>query len=368
MSQENLQLRYYINLGAPPTRTEALGDEPFMRPEVGFNPSWFYKYCGIDFGEEYHKEPKVRMESHRKMSVEIKKKFPGYNIGGVLNDQPIDIITGMYGIGILDKIFGRPIRYFSDKWPVPEGEPMTEDEVDALTIPDLTNNEFFQNIFSQIEEIYRLTGSTRGYLNWQGVLNTAFRFRGQDIFTDMISAPERADHLFNVVADTMIASIKLLHAKQREYGVENEFATISNCTVNTVGPKLYDQFLLPLDIKIRNEFKNFGIHNCAWTVTPYLDGYRKVPNLGYLDMGIDSDLVKAKSLFTETRRNILYTSMNLKNKSDEELRKDFEKIAEELAPCDVGLPDIENDVPDERIMFSIDLCSELTQKYSDDGN
>ncbi len=34
-----------------------------------------------------------------------------------------------------------------------------------------------------------------------------------------------------------------------------------------------------------------------------------------------------------------------------------------LAPCDVGLPDIEYDVPDDRIMFALDLCEELSEKY-----
>jgi len=364
MTLKSQQLRYYINLGAPPTRTEVSGDEAFIRAEVGFNPSWFSKFCGIDFGEEYHNNPNLRLESHNKMSDEIKNRFPGYNIGEVLDDKPVDLITGMYGIGIMDGIFGRSIRYFNDKWPVPEDASMSENEVDALTLPDLTNNKFLKNIFAQIDEIYKLTGSARGYLNWQGVLNTAFRFRGQDIFTDMIASPGRAEHIFRIITDTMIAAIKLLHTKQREYGVENEFATVSNCTVNTAGPKMYDTFLLPMDFKIRKEFKKFGIHNCAWTVTPYLDGYRKVPNLGYLDMGIDSDMVKTKNLFPETRRNILYTSMDLKNKTDEEIIKDFEKIAKELAPCDVGLPDIENDVPDQRIMFVIDLCTELSKKYS----
>ena len=364
MNQNNIQLHYYICLGAPPTRTPAVGDEPFMRPEVGFNPSWFHKYCNIDFGERWHKDPKFRLESRHKMSEEIKKRFPGYNIGEVLVNKPPDLITGMYGIGILDGIFGRPLRYFTDKWPVPEGDPLTDEQIDALKVPDLSCNEFFSNILSQVDEIYQLTGSVRGYLNWQGVLNTAFRFRGQDIFTDMIAAPDRARHLFSVITDAMIIAIKAFHAKQKEYRIEYEFATISNCTVNTVGPKMYDQFLLPCDLTIRKEFKNFGIHNCAWTVTPYLDAYSTVPNLGYLDMGIDSDMIKAKKLFPETRRNILYTSMDLKNKSDEEIRNDFIRIAEELAPCDVGLPDIENDVPDERIMYAIDLCKELSEKYS----
>lgn len=362
--KKNTQLRYYICLGAPPTRTQALGEEPFMRPEVGFNPSWFNKYCRIDFGERWHKEPELRLQSHKKMSDEIKKRFPGYNIGEVLENYPPDLITGMYGIGILDGIFGRQLRYFADKWPVPDGEPMTGKQVEALLVPDLSDNKFFSNILSQLDEIKKLTGSARGFLNWQGVLNTAFRFRGQDIFTDMIAAPDRAKHLFSIINDTMIMAIKAFYHKQKELGIEYKFATIANCTVNIVGPEFYEQFLLPCDQKIREEFKSFGIHNCAWTVTPYLELYAKVRDVGYLDMGIDSDMIKARELFPDTRRNLLYTSMDLKYKSDEELRRDFIKIAEELAPCDIGLPDIENDVPDGRIMYTIDLCNELSEKYS----
>ena len=42
---------------------------------------------------------------------------------------------------------------------------------------------------------------------------------------------------------------------------------------------------------------------------------------------------------------------------------DFERIAREFAPCDVGLPDIEADVPDEKIMFAMDLCAELSAQH-----
>ena len=41
----------------------------------------------------------------------------------------------------------------------------------------------------------------------------------------------------------------------------------------------------------------------------------------------------------------------------------FEYIASELAPCDIGLPDIETDVPDKRIMYAMDLCKEFSEKY-----
>jgi hypothetical protein len=336
-----------------------------MRPEVGFNPSWFHECCGIDFAEEWHTEPSVRLQGRKKMVAEVKRRFPGYNIGQVLEDKPPDLLTGTYGIGVVDMIFGRSLRYFPDKWPVPTGEPLTSEQADSLAVPDIENNEFLNGILSQLDEIFELTGSVRGYLNWQGVLNTAFRLRGQEIFVDMVMSSARAHHIFEVVTETMIRSIQVLYAKQREYGVNYQFLSIGNCTVNMAGPKMYEQHLLPYDRKIRQEFRDFGIHNCAWTVTPYLEPYASISDIGYIDMGLDSDLRRVRQTFPNARRNLLYTSMDLKNKTEKELLQDFERIARELAPCDVGLPDIETDVPDERIRFVMDLCSKLSEAQGD---
>jgi len=141
-----------------------------------------------------------------------------------------------------------------------------------------------------------------------------------------------------------------------------DFATIANCTVNMIGPTLYGSRLLKYDQKIGEKFPLVGVHNCAWTVTPYLELYSQIPNVAYIDMGIDSDLKKARDIFKKARRNCLYKSVDLQNKSKDDIRRDFEFIADNLAPCDVGMPDIEYDVPDEKIMFAIDLCEELSAK------
>ena len=357
------QLRYYIALSAPPTRRPADGSEPFMRPEAGFNPSWFRKYCGIDFSQRWHQDPKYRLECHAKMSDEINRRFDGRDIGGVNDSGPPDLLTGLYGSAPVPAMFGRQIKYFPDKWPAPHGEHLTDDQADALTPVDLKNNEFFQGIFGQLDKIKELTGTATGFLNWQGVLNTSFRLRGEKIFMDLFDSPERAHHIFDCVATTMIEGIKMLLERQRQHGAEYTFATISNCVVNMISAEHYREHLLPYDLKIRAEFRDFGIHNCAWVVDPYMEAYATVPDLGYIDMGITSDLVKAKRLFPEARRNILYTSMDLANKSEPEIRKDFEKIAMQLAPCDVGLPDIEVDVADERVILAMDLCEEMARKY-----
>jgi hypothetical protein len=357
------QLKYYIVLGAPPIRDLADGKEPFMRPEVGFNPSWFYKYCDIDFSEKWHTDTGYRMDAHEKMKAEIRKRFPGYNIGNSQSDDPPDLLTGIFGIGIMDSIFNRPLRYFKDKWPVPVGEHMSDTEIEQLEIPDLHNNRFFQGVFEQIDEIFKLTGSAKGFLNWQGNLNTAFRFRGDSIFTDVMLKPGISEKLFEVISSTYINGVKLLHEKQREFDIDYRFATIANCTVNMVGPDVYESSLLKYDQKIAEHFECVGVHNCAWTVTPYLDHYSRVPRVAYIDMGIDSDLAKARELFPGARRNCLYTSWDLMNKTREELRSDFENISENLAPCDVGMPDIEADMPDDKIMYAMDLCAEFSQNY-----
>jgi hypothetical protein len=129
-----------------------------------------------------------------------------------------------------------------------------------------------------------------------------------------------------------------------------------------ISPRLYRDLLLPYDLQLRSEFEGFGIHNCAWKLDPHMEAYATVPGLGYIDMGLSSNLRRARELFPEARCNLLYTSMDLKNKSWDAIRSDLDRIARELAPCDLGLPDIEEDVPDGRVRDVLDYCRELNEK------
>ena len=361
---ETHQLRYYIALAAPPTREPADGSEAFMRAEVGFNLLWFTRYCeGVSFESRWHENPDYRLECHEIMSGEVRRRFAGRNIGGVDDGKPPDLLTGLYGGTVVAGMFGRPIKYFHDTWPVAKGTHLTDSQVDSLAPVEPGSNAFFQGILKQLDRIEQLTGTARGYLNWQGVLNTAFRLRGEKIFVDLCDCPQRAQHVFDCVATTMINGMKRLYERQRAAGFEVEFATISNCVVNMISPEHYTEYVLPFDLKIRNEFTNFGIHNCAWVVDPYMEAYATVPKLGYIDMGMTSDFEKAKRLFPGARRNVLYTSMDMEDKSRQQIIDDFERVAGELAPCDVGLLNLGPEVEDEQVLFFMDLCEELNAKY-----
>lgn len=357
------QLRYYIALSSPPTRCEADGTEPFMRPEVGFTPRWFHEFCDIDFSETWHEDPDYRLKAHEIMSAEIRRRFPGRNICRVEDDDPPDLLTGLYAGAVVPAIMGVGIRYWPDAWPAAHGGMLSEEQAEALEPVDLDNSAFFQGILRQLDRIEELTGTIRGFLNWQGVLNTTFRLRGEDTFIDFLDSPERARHVFDCVAETMLREQRALYARQRQAGADYRFATISNCVVNMVSGEHYREFLLPYDLMLRSHFEKFGIHNCAWVVDAYMDAYAETPDLGYIDMGVSSELARAKELFPNARRTLLYTAMDMMEKTDDQIREDFEKIAREYAPCDLGLPNVDLGIPDDRVKLAMDLCAEMSEKH-----
>ena len=95
---------------------------------------------------------------------------------------------------------------------------------------------------------------------------------------------------------------------------------------------------------------------------PYLDVYAKIPNISYLDMAHDSDLIKVRKLFPQVRRAIMYTPMDAASKSLADIRTDLKKIADEYGSCDIVVADIEFDTPDQRVLDIINICDEISMK------
>ena len=356
------QLISYIAAGAPPTRRPASGYLPFLRPEIGFTPKWFRTALGIDFGRKWHTDPIYRRQSRIEMYQELNKRFPGTPVGR-MDETTIDILTGTYGCSAIAAIYGIPFRYDKEQWPNSEHQYLSDDELENLIPPNLDQNAFFLSFMEQVNWIGEHEGKIAGFMNWQGVLNNAQRLRGQDIFMDMYLAPERTKHLLDCVCTTMIEAAKRLQLEQKRYDDTLSFFTVSNCLVNMVDPELYEEFLLPFDQKIATSFDVIGIHNCAWNANPYLDHYAKISGVAYLDMGIDSNLEKTRTLFPKTRRAIVYTAMDVANKSHDEFRSNFEQIAQNYGPCDIVAPDIESGTPDSKVIDFIELCYKISKEF-----
>ena len=361
---KNKKLISYIAPAAPATRRWATGDEPFLRPEIGFTPKWYHEALGIDFGERWHIDPAFRKRTILKMRAELKRRFPNTSIGRIdEHDSLLDLLTATYGACTVAAMYGIPIRYEKDKWPTCEAQYLSDEQMDNLTPPNLETNPFLNQLLSQVDWIALEEDKVEGFINWQGVLNNAQRLRGQQLFLDLYENPERAKHLFQCVCTTMVDAAKILHRHQKETGINIGFFTISNCLVNMVSSEFYHEFLLPFDQLIAESFGCIGVHNCAWNANPYLELYSQIPNVGYIDMGMDSDLKKACQLFPETRRAIMYTPMDVANKNPDQIRADLERIANEYGPCDIVAADIEAGTPDGKVLEFIQICDRISRRF-----
>ncbi len=352
------QLRSYIAPACPATRAPCDGTESDMRIEFGFTPRWYREACEIDFSEPWHLDPMARRASVVRMRKELNRRFPSLQLGGPDPENAPATIDGIHGALTMALIFGIGADYYADNWPAARHDYLSEQAIMALKVPDLPSVPVMSHILEQMEVIEREFGRIEGYLNWQGVLNNAFRIRGPEIFSDLMMNPELANHLFDLITQTMIAGMRLVYERQAETGFVVRHATLSNCVVNMVSPELYREHVFPWDRKISESFEFFGIHNCAWNVDPYIEDYARIEKLGYVDMGIMSDLAKAKRLCPNARRAIMYTPTDLVNKPTEELRKDLALIRRDLSPCDIVMADIDAGTPDERVVEFARLAEE----------
>ena len=358
-----LQLRNHIPISAGARREPEDGTSSPMRVSLGFEPAWFHLRCGVDFSERWHRDPLYRYQTLERMQRELLRAFPeaGCWRSGSLHD--LATLSGCYGSCVIPHLFGVPIRYGADRWPALEPENrLSLQDVEQLGRERLLQHPLVDELFEQMETIQREWGAIYGYLNWQGVLNNAFQLRGQDIFFDMLDRPEVADYLFSTITQVMIALAQKVQQRQRESGFYINQFSVSNCTVNMVSPETYQRFLLPHDQRIAEAFERFGVHTCNWNITPYIDVLRQLPKLGYLDMGMESDMARVKETFPHARRAVLYSPVKLQEATVEEIASDMTAIYRNLAPCDVVMADIQYSTPDQRVKDLLRICAELEAK------
>ena len=360
----NHKLRNHIPLGGPATREPFLGNEPDLRVSLGFCPRWFHRRLGIDFSMRWHTDPIYRYGALLKMKTHLAEVFPTVpcfrpNLSNGI-EPACATVSGVYGIKLIPMLYGLDVQYIADDWPdnLP-GDMLSREKLAALKPFDVAKLPLMEALMGQMDVIEREYGAIHGYLNYQGILNVALKLRGGELFLDMIDDPGFVRHLFAHIADTIGQTARLVQRRQRASGFEIDLLSMSNCVMNMISPAAYRELVLPHDRALSEEFQRFGIHTCNWDVTPYLEALREIPKMGYLDMGMMSDMSRAREMFPDARRAVLYPPVWLERKSPAELRADLTRIWRELAPCDVVMADITDTTEAEKVNAFLQIAGEI---------
>jgi hypothetical protein len=334
------KLRNHILIGGLSTREPADGAEGSFRVSLGFEPAWYHQRCGVEFTVRWHEDPLHRAGMLRRMKAELKRAFPSVPYWDSSNRE--GTLSGAYGIGVVARAFGMSLVYASDRWPTldPAGR-LSVREIERLDVDRVLESEAVENLFRPMDIIEREWGLIFGYPNWQGVLNTAFHLRGPEIFIDLYDRPEFAHRFLDLIAEVMIRLVSQVEERQRKSGFDVNLLSVSNCVMNMLSPEHYREFVQPRDRRIAESFARFGVHTCEWDVTPYIEVLSELPKLGYLDMGMMSDMARVRRTFPDTYRAVLYSPVKLQGATQAEIRQDMEKT------------------PDDRVNVLLEICADI---------
>ena len=345
---------FSCSLGFQPGPVES----PPCQIHAGFTPAWFRQYMALDYRESWHADPDLRRESFGEMARVLNAQFPELRLGGN-PEAAVGSISQIQTAAFMGSLFGLAIEYHADAWPDQRCRFLTDQEVDALEGPDFRRAPVFENLIRQMDRIAEKWGAITGALNYQGVLNTAFRLRGQDLFVDMALAPARAHQLLAVVCETMLGVIDAVYSRQTRSGVVRDFFVTANCVVNMISPEHYREFVMPYDRKLAAHFPLFGIHNCAWRVDPYAAAYAELRELSYLDFGFNSDFALLKRLFPRTTLSAMYSPVALAHDSEATVRAELQRLHDAVGRCRIIVADIEAGTPQERLLAFFRIAADV---------
>jgi uroporphyrinogen-III decarboxylase len=291
------------------------------------------------------------------MKEALHRAFPTVSYWDPTRQDDTWTISGVYGAYVIPMVFGCRLQFSPDRWPMIVERPARSLAAWAALDPEeLLNQPVIAAIFAQMDTIEQAAGKIHGYLSWQSTINNAFNIREQAIFTDMVDEPELTHSFLSLICEVMIRLARRVQERQRQSGFPIDQFDISNCVMNMISPRTYRRFILPYDTRVAESFARFGVHTCNWDVTPYLGELDKLPKVGYLDMGMVSDMRKVREMFPEARRAVMYSPVKLNDATLEEIEADMRKIYDDLAPCDIVMADIQAQTPDRRVNALLEIC------------
>ncbi len=346
----------YIPFACALVWNRSQADESPVKVHASFTPDWFAARMNLDMGERWHTDPVFRRESFVAMARALNNEFPWLGLGG----DPQEIrggISQIHSCAPVAALFGQEVVYASTGWPENRRVLLDDEAADALQPPDFASSPLFTDLMRQMDEIQREWGEIDGELNYQGVLNTAFRLRGEQIFIDMVTAPERAHNVLRVVCKTTMRFADAVYARQALSGVIKDYFVTSNCVVNMISEQFYREFVMPYDRKLSDHYPNFGVHNCGWNVDAYTKAYSEIRSLGYLDFGIQSDLDALKILFPRTILTVILNPGEIIGRSPAEVRHILARLRDSLGTCRIDLSALDGRTPSKEVSAFFDTTA-----------
>jgi hypothetical protein len=326
---------------------------------TGFMPSWWTTEYDITFGPDFHLDPEVHRSTLARMEAILRERFgdlPNFFCGD--NYAEAYTIERRYGDALIPALLGGDVSFDdASGHPHAEGFQLTASQAEQLQPPDIYHHPVTKLLLPSHG------GDTRwrsaGELGFEGVINIAYKLRGQDLFLDLIDAPERVRRIFEVIWQTINDFVHLVRSWQDPTGRRPTYFVVANCLINMMSVGMYRQHLLEFDQRFQRSFDLFGVHTCNWTVDPYLDALAEIPQLAYLDMGPDSDLEHVHKLFPNLDPSVFIHPQHLREMAEREISREITELGRRIGRGYILLSDVESGTRDSQIRAVYEAAARL---------
>lgn len=305
--------------------------------DVTFHAGWWHSNAGVNFNEDFFCNPKYRVEADVKMRKLLYEKFGGSGLGES-NPRPRPIMgSDLLASGYLfSQIMGCEVRFSDDNPPEVLCANLSDTMAAAFQAPYLSHSKCWKQTLEQFEYLKSIYGYVDSHINLQGVQNIALDLRGSELYIDYYDKVEIAQNMIRESTRIMLETGRVIRNYSRvvSHGVTAitrmvmpDVYLTSNCTVEMISQEIYEDFLLQADTRLAEEFQPFGIHHCGKTMEHLAEGYKKVKNLAFAEVGAGSDILKVRQALPGVFLNLRYSPVKIKTVMPEELMHELEEMA-----------------------------------------
>ena len=302
--------------------------------DVTFHPSWWYQHTGVEFDEKFWFDPDYRVEADIHMRRTLYEYFGEFGLGEKHPQARPILFSDLLACGFLySQLLGCEVVFRKDDAPQVLGARLSDDQVDALRLPDLDTHPLWQRVQRQIDGFLQTYGYVESAINLMGIQNIALDLRGDELFCDYYDEEsDRKERLLGIITDLSLDIGRRLYKVSSVVsgGVTSIVKQVcpavyltSNCSVTMISADQYREHLLPYDVRLAEAFPCFGIHHCGGNMETAIEAYLQVPNLRFLEIGAGSDLNRIAQAVGE--RDILscirYSPVALKTDTPAEIRR-----------------------------------------------
>lgn len=338
-----------------------------MKYDITFHPKWWYKNADIHFTQDFFDDPEYRMDCDVKMRKTLYDHFGKYGIGEKNPEKRPLLGSDLLAAGYLySQLMGCEIIYEADNSPQVVCMGRDEDSIDDIKAPDLDSSPIWQATQKQIDYLMEHYGRVESYVNLQGIQNIAMDIMGQELFMAYYSSPDEVEALLEEITGLTLQVGRRLQAVSPnlsggvtaivEQTVPDCYLT-SNCSVEMVSNDLYEEFLLPRDQTLAKAFPQFGIHHCGQTMEHVTDGYAKIPELVFAEVGAGSNIKAVREKLPNVFLNARYSPARLMEATKEEIEEEVKALA--LYGDSISCVGLDASVSDEQILNFLEACSKL---------